>query len=107
MEGETLRSLISRGPVAIRKLLDIAAQIADGMAAAHAGGITHRDLKPANIMLSQDGHVKILDFGLARQSSVPAAAGSETLTVSQTKPGMIVGTVHYMSPEQASGKPVD
>jgi serine/threonine protein kinase/Tol biopolymer transport system component len=107
VEGETLRSLISRGPVAVRKLLDIAVQIADGMAAAHAGGITHRDLKPANIMLSPDGRVKILDFGLARQSSAPAVAGSETLTISRTKPGMIMGTVHYMSPEQAGGKPVD
>lgn len=107
VEGETLSSMMSRGPLAIRKLLDIAVEIADGMAAAHAGGITHRDLKPANVKFSHDGHVKILDFGLARQSSVPAVAGSETLTVSRTKPGTIVGTVHYMSPEQASGKPVD
>ncbi len=107
VEGETLRDLILRGPVAARKLLDIAVQIADGMAAAHAEGITHRDLKPANIMLSPDGRVKILDFGLARQSNASAAAGTESLADSQTKPGMILGTVHYMSPEQASGKPVD
>jgi serine/threonine protein kinase len=107
VEGETLGSLIERGPVATKKLIDIAMQIAHGMAAAHAASITHRDLKPANIMVSPDGHVKILDFGLARQSSVSPAAGSETLSLGQTEPGMIVGTVHYMSPEQASGKPVD
>jgi len=105
--GETLSGLVERGPVATRKLLDIAVQIAEGMAAAHAGGITHRDLKPANIMLLPDGRAKILDFGLARQRKVSETTDSETVTVGQTKPGMIVGTVHYMSPEQASGKPAD
>ena len=109
--GETLASLIESGPVPVRKLLDIAVQIADGMACAHAAHITHRDLKPANIMITgpesgNPGLVKILDFGLAKQASI-AAAASETVTIHQTEPGMIMGTVNYMSPEQARGKPAD
>jgi serine/threonine protein kinase len=105
--GETLNILIQRGPVATRKLLEISVQIADGVAAAHASSIVHRDLKPSNIMISADGRVKILDFGLARQAKAAASVGSETLSFGATKPGMIVGTVNYMSPEQASGKMVD
>ncbi len=106
VDGETLSTLIARGPVATRKLLDISVQIADGMAAAHAASITHRDLKPSNIMISADGRVKILDFGLARQTKA-TAVGGETLSLGMTQPGMIVGTVNYMSPEQTSGKAVD
>jgi Tol biopolymer transport system component len=106
VSGETLKSLIARGPINIRKLLDIAVQIADGMAAAHAARITHRDLKPANIMVAADGRVKILDFGLARQAASAIGAGAETLT-QHTQPGMIVGTASYMSPEQARGGPID
>jgi Tol biopolymer transport system component len=105
--GETLTDLIQRGPVPLRKLLDIAVQIADGMAAAHAARITHRDLKPANIMITPEGRVKILDFGLAKQTSIPTGSPDETMTVQQTTPGMILGTVHYMSPEQARGTPAD
>ena len=105
--GETLTEVIQRGPVPIRRLLDIAVQIADGMAAAHAARITHRDLKPANIMLTPEGRVKILDFGLAKQMSLPTSSPDETMTVQQTTPGMILGTVHYMSPEQARGTPAD
>ena len=105
--GESLRPLLRRGPVPVRKLLDVAVQIADGLAAAHAAKIVHRDLKPDNIMLTPEGRVKILDFGLAKQSAIPVAADEETLTVRQTEPGMIVGPVNYMSPEQATGKPVD
>jgi Tol biopolymer transport system component len=108
--GETLEAILERGPVPIRKLLDIAVQIAEGMACAHAAGITHRDLKPANIMITgpesgQSGRVKILDFGLAKQTSL--AASDKTVTIHQTEPGMILGTVNYMSPEQARGKSVD
>ena len=107
VSGETLAALIERGPLPLRKLLDIATQIADGMAAAHAARIIHRDLKPANIMIAEDGRAKILDFGLARQASAAAAASDATTTIHQTTAGMIVGTVNYMSPEQARGKEVD
>jgi len=107
--GDTLSALLEQGPMPVRKVLDIAVQIADGMAAAHAARITHRDLKPANIIVTPDGRAKILDFGLAKQSFAATAAGDETiaLTVHQTQPGMILGTVSYMSPEQARGKPAD
>jgi len=109
--GETLETVLDRGPLPTRKLLDIAVQIAEGMACAHAARITHRDLKPANIMITgpesgQPGRVKILDFGLAKQAA-PVAASEETVAMSKTEPGMIMGTVNYMSPEQARGKPAD
>ena len=107
IDGETLEALIERGPVPVRKLLDIAVQVADGMAAPHAARIAHRDLKPANLMITREGRVKILDFGLAKHASVPTSSPDETLTVHQTEPGMILGTVAYMSPEQARGKPSD
>ena len=89
-----------------RKLLDLAAQMADGMAAAHAAGIVHRDLKPGNILVTREGRVKILDFGLAK-SAVSAQHGAEgsTLTMTITDPGTTVGTISYMSPEQARGEP--
>jgi eukaryotic-like serine/threonine-protein kinase len=105
--GETLAAMLEEGPLATKKLLDIAAQIADGMAAAHAARITHRDLKPGNIIVTPDGRAKILDFGLAKQAAVAAATGDATVTVQQTQPGMILGTVSYMSPEQARGRPAD
>ena len=104
--GETLAALLERGPLAVRKLLDIAVQIADGMAAAHAARITHRDLKPLNIMVGGDGRVKILDFGLAKQAAV-SSDPDETQAATRTLPGMIIGTVNYMSPEQARGLPTD
>jgi Tol biopolymer transport system component len=105
--GETLAAFLERGPVPTKKLLDLAVQIADGMAAAHAARIIHRDLKPANIIVTPEGRAKILDFGLAKQTSLTVAAADETITVQQTEPGMILGTVAYMSPEQARGKPAD
>ncbi|SPE38334.1 Serine/threonine protein kinase [Candidatus Sulfopaludibacter sp. SbA6] len=103
--GETLAALMRPGGIAIRKLLDIAVQIADGLACAHQAGVTHRDLKPVNIMITPGGQVKILDFGLAK-TSAPVEQSDVTQTLA-TSPGMIVGTVPYMSPEQARGEPVD
>jgi Tol biopolymer transport system component len=109
VDGEPLRALIARGPMPVRRAVDLATQIADGMAAAHAAGIVHRDLKPENVMVTRDGRVKILDFGLARQAG-PASAksdsgGGETEYI--TNPGVVLGTAAYMSPEQARGREAD
>ncbi len=109
VDGDTLRELLASGPVPPRKLLDLGKQIAEGLAKAHAAGIVHRDLKPENLMLSRDGYVKILDFGLAKLWPDPSGIGSEMATSDrlETEEGVIVGTVAYMSPEQAKGRPVD
>jgi len=108
IEGQTLRQLLVAGSLPIRKAIEIAAQIAEGLAKAHEAGITHRDMKPENLMVSCDGFVKILDFGLAKVAS-PVGEQHETRTLSswQTQPGIVIGTVQYMSPEQASGAPLD
>jgi Tol biopolymer transport system component/predicted Ser/Thr protein kinase len=107
VQGETLRVFLARGPVPARKSIDIAVQLAHGMVAAHEAGIIHRDLKPDNIMIAAEGEVKILDFGLARQAVVAAPSGEATVTAHHTEPGMVLGTVNYMSPEQARGGEVD
>jgi tetratricopeptide (TPR) repeat protein/tRNA A-37 threonylcarbamoyl transferase component Bud32 len=109
IDGRDLRSLIQEGPVPIRTVLDIATQIADGLAAAHERGIVHRDLKPENIMVTRDGYVKILDFGLAKITSPVGDSGENTLQMDLpgTNPGTILGTVGYMSPEQATGRRLD
>jgi Tol biopolymer transport system component/predicted Ser/Thr protein kinase len=105
LEGETLRDWLAQGPQRIRKILDIALQIARGLAAAHDKGLVHRDLRPANIFLLRDGQVKILDFGLARRAESPA---QDTRTADPLSgPGAIMGTVGYMAPEQIRGDPVD
>jgi len=85
-----------------RKLLDLAVQIADGLAAAHAAGLIHRDLKPDNILVTRDGRVKILDFGLAKTATTSQTDATRTMAL--TDPGSTVGTVNYMSPEQARGE---
>jgi serine/threonine protein kinase len=105
VEGESLRDLIRRGPAPVRKVIDLAAQIAEGLSAAHAAGIVHRDLKPENVMLSREGRAKILDFGLARYEPAKVAVGGGTMTM--TNPGMIMGTPGYMSPEQVAGQPTE
>jgi serine/threonine protein kinase len=94
VEGETLK-----GPLPVETALNYAKQIAEGLEAAHEKGITHRDLKPGNIMITREGVVKVLDFGLAAQSR--EHEGDSTLTMSPTRAGMIMGTVAYMSPEHA------
>lgn len=105
VEGESLRAVIERGPVSARKAIDIAVQMAEGMAAAHAIGIVHRDLKPENVMLTRGGLVKILDFGLAKQTHAPSQDKTATMALSQ--PGMVMGTAGYMSPEQVRAENVD
>jgi predicted ATPase len=108
IEGQTLRELLLAGALPVRKVLEIATQVAEGLAKAHEAGLAHRDLKPENLMVSQDGFIKILDFGLAKHTS-PQAEASAMRTVSelQTRPGGILGTVPYMSPEQARGDRLD
>jgi hypothetical protein len=104
VDGEPLRG----ARLGLRKTIEIAVQIANGLAAAHDAGVVHRDLKPDNILLSRDGRPKILDFGLAKlhTAHTPAAAETETLTV-RTEPGVVMGTVGYMSPEQIRSLPTD
>jgi serine/threonine protein kinase/WD40 repeat protein len=104
IEGEPLRAIIARGPIPLRKVLDIAVQVAAGLAVAHHAGIVHRDLKPANLMVTKDGQAKILDFGLAKR--VRAAAGGAPNDPA-TAPGFLVGTATYMSPEQVQGTDLD
>lgn len=109
VEGKTLRGVLSEGRLPIKKLLQLSTQIVEGLAKAHSSGIVHRDLKPENLMVSADGFVKILDFGLAKLLRLPSGTGSEVETLSRkdTIPGSILGTVGYMSPEQAKGQPAD
>jgi predicted ATPase len=109
VEGTTLSALVAAGPIPARRALDIASRIADGLARAHAAGIVHRDLKPENVMVSRDGLVKILDFGLAKLVAQPKedVSSAPTLGNPRTAAGVILGTIGYMSPEQASGRPLD
>jgi len=110
IEGRTLRELVASGePLPTRKLLDVATQTAEGLAKAHSAGIVHRDLKPENLMVSKDGFVKILDFGLAKlvEPTTSDASVLPTAIAAPTEPGTVMGTAGYMSPEQASGQPVD
>ena len=109
LEGETLRAKLDTGPIAQKQAVDFALQVAKGLSAAHGKGIVHRDLKPENLFVTRDGHLTILDFGLAKR--VEAAAPGDEMgapTVSgHTEPGTIMGTAGYMSPEQVKGFPVD
>jgi len=124
VDGKNLRELIANGPLPLRRVLEIGGQIAEGLAAAHARGLVHRDLKPQNVMVTSEGRVKILDFGLAVWRPLDAAGREQTAAAhhplanndptaaptadpSLTTPGTILGTVGYMSPEQARGEPAD
>lgn len=109
LHGETLRQRLRDGPLPVRKAIDVATQIADALAAAHAQNIFHRDLKPENIFLTSDGRVKILDFGIARlEPPVAGPDGAELPTLSAaTEPGTLLGTVGYMAPEQVRGQVAD
>ena len=105
VDGETVRSLLASGPIPFRKLVAIAAQVADGLAKAHEIGLIHRDLKPENLMVSHDGMAKVLDFGLAKLLKPDRGSSESSTTI--TEHGTVVGTVGYMSPEQATGEDLD
>src|SRR5262249_35727826 len=117
VDGESLAQRLTAGRLAVDEALAVARQIIDALEAAHEKGIVHRDLKPGNIMLTADGNVKVLDFGLAKLEPGPGTAGgagpagglthSPTLTFAATQAGMILGTAAYMSPEQAKGRAAD
>ncbi|MGE5208338.1 MAG: protein kinase domain-containing protein, partial [Alphaproteobacteria bacterium] len=110
IEGVTLRSSLESGKMSPRRAVEIAAQVASALAAAHEAGIVHRDIKPENIMLRPDGYVKVLDFGIAKLIEQKQALDdhtTETTALLQTRPGLVLGTANYMSPEQARGQKVD
>jgi Tol biopolymer transport system component/predicted Ser/Thr protein kinase len=107
VDGRTLREVVGAGALPTRRLLDLSYQLADGLAKAHAAGIVHRDLKPENVMVSKDGALKILDFGLAKLLKEQPDQVTNAPTAQATQAGTVMGTVGYMSPEQASGRPLD
>ncbi len=112
VEGETLAARIRRGALPVDDALEVCKQIAEALEAAHNNGIVHRDLKPGNVMVKADGTVKVLDFGLAKvltgdSGALAANPDSPTITADYTRPGLVLGTAPYMSPEQARGRPLD
>jgi len=111
VEGETLGERLKGGALPVEDALDVGKQIAEALEAAHEKGVVHRDLKPGNVMIRADGAVKVLDFGLAKamaeESTTVEQANSPTITANYTRPGVVLGTAAYMSPEQARGRPLD
>src|SRR6267378_1702499 len=111
IDGITLRKRLGGAPMDLSEVLDVAIQVAGALEEAHAAGIVHRDIKPENIMIRRNGHVKVLDFGLAKLTERPDQEETDTEAVTralvQTDAGIVLGTSQYMSPEQARGKPID
>src|ERR1700740_1584072 len=110
LEGETLREQVRQGPLPPRCALEYSLQIASGLSAAHEKGIVHRDLKPENLFVTKEGRVKILDFGLAKLTHHDSGIGPQSKLPTETagtEPGVVMGTLGYMSPEQVRGAPVD
>jgi len=106
IQGTTLREKLTEGPLPVRKALETAGEMAEALEAAHKQKIVHRDLKPSNIMLTPEGHVKVMDFGLAKRVT-PVEGQEQEITTALTKQGSTLGTVPYMSPEQVRGQEVD
>jgi eukaryotic-like serine/threonine-protein kinase len=107
VDGGTLKDWAKAEKRTWLQIVELLTGVADGLAAAHSAGILHRDIKPANILVAKNGYAKLADFGLAKLTEIPTGDATRTLTDVHTRPGMVVGTVAYMSPEQASGKPLD
>src|SRR5215467_11978211 len=107
LEGETLRDKLDAGAVSQKQAVDWAQQIARGLSAAHGKGVVHRDLKPENVFVTSEGHVKILDFGIAKRVEKAEEQTSAPTGSKRTAPGTVMGSVGYMSPEQVRGLPVD
>jgi serine/threonine protein kinase len=112
VEGETLGQKLAQGPFSIRDALQAAVEIAEALEIAHAKSIVHRDLKPSNVMCTPQGHIKVMDFGLAKKVVPEGVSVASTITQSltlpgETSPGQIVGTIDHMSPEQAKGETID